>query len=159
MTVKCMQQSTASVVPTGTANHPAQSIVLGQAEVDTVTYATNEVMGLYCVPDLNKLQAIAKASGIPIPAGLRDSLFNSSGPIGKNSVKAQQAVGSLRRCWPLVAAAVGFAVLLGYVYLFLLKLFARPLIYLVLLFIIAMCLATSAFFVMGELMDRPSPIA
>lgn len=159
-TIKCIAQSSAAVAPAGTANHPAQTVVLSQNVVDTVSYATTEVLGLYCIPDLERLQAVAKASGVPVPAGLRDSLFNSTGPIGKNSVKAQQYIGSLRRCTTLLAGAALLAVILGYAYLLLLKLFARPLIYLSFLFIILCCLAVSGFFFVGEIaFARPGPIA
>merc|ERR1719272_1462622 len=121
----CVSQTQGQVAVNGTANHPGQTVVLSQNVVQIQSYATTEVMGLYCIPDLKKLNAIASASGVPVPGGLRDSLFNSAGPIGKNSVKAQQYIGSLRRCSSLLGGSLLIAVFLGYAYLLLLKLFAR----------------------------------
>jgi len=154
--VRCMQQTTVATVRTGTVNPPAQAMTLQQNIVDTKSYATTEVLGLYCIPDIDKISAIAQASGVAVPFGLREGMFNSTGPIGKNSVKVQQYFGSLRRCWPLLIGSLLVAVLLGYAYLFLLRICAKPLIYVSFLTIIFLCLATSAFFFIGEVMPRPA---
>lgn len=157
-TVTCLSQ-TAPVVQPATAANPNQTVVLSQGVVQMKTYATKPILGLYCIPDMVKLNAIAQASGVATPVGLRDSMFNSSGPIGNYGVKAQQAVGSLQRCKSLLGGTLVFAFILGYAYLFLLKRCARPLIYGVLLAIVLMCWGVSAFFFIGEAMPRPEPIS
>jgi len=157
-TVTCLSQTAPAVQPATSVN-PNQTVVLTQGVVQMQTYATKPILGLYCIPDLVKLNAIAQASGVATPVGLRDSMFSSSGPVGNYMAKAQQAVGSLQRCKSLLAGTLGFAFILGYVYLFLLKRCARPLIYGVLLIIVLGCWALAGFFIIGEAMPRPGPIS
>jgi len=73
-------------------------------------------------------------------------------------VKAQQYIGSLRRCSSLLGGSLLIAVFLGYGYLFALKMCAKPLIYITLAFIVLSCFAVSGFFIIGEMMPRPSAL-
>merc|ERR1719199_411096 len=122
------------------------------------SYATIPVLGLYCIPDIVTLDAQATAAGIPVPQGLRESLMNATGPIGSYATKAQLYVGSLERCWPLLLGTLLFTVVTSYIFLFSLKCFAKPLIYLVLLFLLLFFFSIGGFFVIGEQLPRPEPI-
>merc|ERR1712070_607582 len=62
------------------------------------------------------------------------------------------AVGGLRRCYMVLVAAAVMAVGLGFAYLLLLRLFAKPLVYAALTILIVGSLAAGAFFFAGEVL-------
>jgi len=154
MMIQCLTQT--SVMPQVTG--ASQTLILQQGLSDMQSYPTKELLGLYCVPDLKRLNAIATATGVNPPIGLRTSLFNSTGPIGGYAAKAQQYAGSLKRVWPLMLGTLCFTVITSYAFLFFLKCFAKPLIYLVLIFLFLSLSATGAFFLVGEQLPRPGPV-
>jgi hypothetical protein len=123
------------------------------------TYATVPILGTYCLPDLVKIAAAAKSSGELIPKGLRDSLLGPNSPINSGDMKFLAEVGGLRRCKWLIFGMLIFAIVMGVVFLQVIKCCAKPMVYCTIIFMLLLFLCTSLFFLIGESLPRPKPIS
>jgi len=153
-TTECLSPS--QVAATTNING-TQVVSMVQGTENKTTYPTKAILGLYCVPDAKVMYAALKNGGVPVDSlvnSLAGSLTNSTGPIGNYGAKAMNAVGGLKDCWMLLIGTAVGAVILGYTYLFLLRICAKPLIYILMLVVILLCGTTSMYFLAGEILPE-----
>lgn len=125
------------------------SIVLNESVAEQKSYASEPIMGKFCVPNTSALSSVAKVD----MGALAESLINSTGPIGDAGEKVLDAFGSLKRIWPLFTCSAIAAIILGYAYLVLLKCCAKPLVYSILIGTILVFMISGAYFMMGYVLS------
>jgi len=158
--ITCASPTTAQNSTIVTATGEVSQIVNMISESKpTKMYATTEILGLYCLPDLNKIAALAQSVGVEVPVGLRSSVTDSHGPINGVGQKFVRDIGGLKRCSMLLGGACVLAMALSFLYLFILRMCAKPLVYISMLLIILLFASISGFFLLGEYTtSRPPPI-
>ncbi|CAE8642301.1 unnamed protein product [Polarella glacialis] len=111
-----------------------------------MSYPTREFGGGYCVPHFLK----EKILGNDI---LTKQLTGPEGPIGSTFFRLSEAFGSLSRTWMLFTMVIPFAAVLSYLFLFLLKIAARPTVVVSLTLILTSLAAVGCFFLAGEVLQ------
>lgn len=127
----------------GQGRRPYRTVIteVTQSTVQQLSYPTVELAGLYCIPHLGRWQ-------LPGKDHLTKSLLSLSGPVGNYYARLLAAAGGLMRCWTIVAASVGLAVLLGYAYLLVLHTCAGLLIHCALILVPLSSLVAGGFFLL-----------
>eukprot|EP00928_Gymnodinium_smaydae_P039420 TRINITY_DN26933_c0_g1_i1.p1 TRINITY_DN26933_c0_g1~~TRINITY_DN26933_c0_g1_i1.p1 ORF type:complete len:700 (-),score=135.14 TRINITY_DN26933_c0_g1_i1:39-2138(-) len=115
-TVPCSGPRKTGTKSTGTPPYLTYTDTIEYSLVPRTTYVTEELAGLYCIPSRAAL------------GDLSTTLFEPNGPLGSLPSKGLEAVGTLHRCYRLLLGAALMAIVLGYVYLILLRSFAEPLV-------------------------------
>jgi len=113
-----------------------------------LAYNTKEYMGRYCMPD------------VPTDNPLAQEMLNSTG-MSDGTEQLKNALGGVKRAWPVVASACGAALVMCFLYLILLKYCARILIYAALIIlilgflVIGLGLLSTAFDLTGNQVHSP----
>eukprot|EP00927_Polykrikos_kofoidii_P008087 TRINITY_DN13345_c0_g2_i1.p1 TRINITY_DN13345_c0_g2~~TRINITY_DN13345_c0_g2_i1.p1 ORF type:complete len:694 (-),score=111.93 TRINITY_DN13345_c0_g2_i1:216-2039(-) len=124
----CPTATATSETITGTFPEITRTQTIVQSVVKQTAYKTKKFMHRYCLPDL------------PTNSTLFQSVMNSS-VISSGTQQATDAFMGIAVAWPVLAVAAGVALLLSFLYLFMLRKFARPLIYVSLLLLLLGLLA------------------
>lgn len=129
--VNCPQPSETKKILTGTAPLITETLTVVQEVKAMSAYPTKAMMNRYCFPAVKQ------------DSPLMQSLLSDPGsPLASTGGRVLDAVGGCRRASIVLGVALVLAVILGYVYLFLLKKLAKILVYsivigLTLLFVIS----------------------
>mmetsp|Transcript_13382 Transcript_13382/g.31404 ORF Transcript_13382/g.31404 Transcript_13382/m.31404 type:complete len:651 (-) Transcript_13382:107-2059(-) len=147
----CPMQSSVEIVETNTPEAQTKTTIIVQEAAPQPSYPTSEFMGRYCIPH-------------PDDDDEAEDLYDrfvSSTAIGDTSEEFASAWGSIEAAvWPLVVTGI-VAIVLTFVYLFLLQLFGKQLFYVSALLVFLMFLLlglafiSTAFNVTGHQEDSP----
>eukprot|EP00930_Biecheleria_cincta_P045470 TRINITY_DN31333_c0_g1_i1.p1 TRINITY_DN31333_c0_g1~~TRINITY_DN31333_c0_g1_i1.p1 ORF type:complete len:700 (-),score=71.44 TRINITY_DN31333_c0_g1_i1:291-2390(-) len=117
-----------------------------QSTIKQMSYPTMEFSGMYCVPHFIKEHVLGDDS-------LTMQLLGKDGPLGSTYKRLAGAFGGLHRCWLVLVCAIPFAVLVSYMYLFLLRFMAYPAVIISLVCLVLSILSLGIYFVLGEILE------
>lgn len=86
--------------------------------INPIPYGTTEFLSRFCLPNMTD-----------IPPGFPNTSELTNGQIGSEAAKYMESASSIGNAWPVLLGSFVFSIVLGYVYLILLRCCAKPLIW------------------------------